>query len=197
MQNVIDTISSSVKYWWWFIIKGLLLAATGLVIFFRPAEGYTGLSILFSVVILGAGFSQIFFAVANSNIMKGWGWTLASGVLDVVIGGYLLVYPVVTMATLPYILGFWLMLRSFYMMGASFDLKNLGVPDWGWLLFGGIVTMICAFLVLYYPAAGAISIVAWSGAAFLVAGIFNIVLAFKLKSLNKTVQGVAHKFQHA
>ncbi len=182
MNTILDAITTGVKNWWWFIIKGLLLIVAGVAIFSRPAEGYAGLSILFSIVILGSGFSQIFFSIANSNILTGWGWTLASGILDVVIGIYLLAYPQVTMVTLPYILGFWLMFAAFNLFGASFDLRNLGIKDWGWLLFGGILTMVSAFLVLYYPAAGVISIITWSGIAFLAAGVFNLVLAFKFRT---------------
>jgi len=197
MNTILETISTDVKNWWWFIIRGLLLIVAGIAIFYRPAEGYAGLSILFSLVIIGSGLSQIFFSVANNNVLKGWGWTLASGILDVVIGFYLLIFPIVTMATLPYILGFWLMFGSFYLMGVSFDLKNMGVKDWGWLLFGGIAALVCAFLVIYYPAAGAISIVTWSGTAFILAGIFNVVLALKLRSIKKTASEIGQRFQHA
>lgn len=196
MSTILGALTTDVKNWWWFIIKGLLLIFAGIVIFSRPLEGYVGLSVLFSVVILGSGFTQIFFASANSDVLKGWGWTLASGILDVAIGIYLLTFPLVTMATLPFIVGFWLVFRSFYLVGASFDLKSLGVSDWGWLLFGGILSLILGFFVLYYPGAGAISIIYASGSAFIVAGIFNLYLSIKLKGMKKAVGGLKEKLQH-
>jgi uncharacterized membrane protein HdeD (DUF308 family) len=196
MSNILGTISTGVKNWWWFIVKGLLLIIAGIAIFAKPLEGYASLSVLFSLVMLGAGLAQIFFASSNSDVLRGWGWTLASGILDVVIGGYLLAFPLVTMATLPFILGFWLLFRSFYLIGASFDLKDLGVTDWGWLLFGGILSTILGFFVLYYPAAGAISITYVSGSAFIVAGVFNLYLAVKLKDLKKAVTDVKERLQH-
>ena len=146
---------------------------------------------------LGSGLAQIFFAIANSDILPGWGWTLTSGIVDLAIGIYLMAYPAVTMVSLPYILGFWLMFAAFYLLGASFDLRNLGIANWGWLLFGGLLTMMCAFLILYHPAAGVASIITWSGIAFLVGGIFNFVLAFKLKSVKQTATKIERKFQHA
>jgi uncharacterized membrane protein HdeD (DUF308 family) len=197
MNTLSDTIGSSVKNWWWFIIKGLLLITAAVAIFARPVEGYVGLSILFSMVILGVGLTQIFFSIGNSDLLKGWGWTFTSGIIDVIIGIYLLSYPVITMATLPYIVGFWLIFRSFYLMGSSFDLKTLGVPGWGWLLTGGILLVILALAILYYPAAGAISIVAYSASAFFVAGIFNFVLAFKLKTIKQDVKGFEGRLKHA
>jgi uncharacterized membrane protein HdeD (DUF308 family) len=197
MSTILDAVSTDVRNWWWFVIKGLLYIVAGIAIFSRPAEGYVSLSVLFSVVMLGSGLSQIFFAVANSNILVGWGWTLANGILDLAIGIYLIAYPGVTMAVLPYILGFWLMFAAFYLFGASFDLRNLGITGWGWLLFGGITVMISAFLVLRNPAAGVLSIITWSGIAFLVGGAFNLVLAFQLKSVKKSAKEVERKFQHA
>jgi uncharacterized membrane protein HdeD (DUF308 family) len=197
MSTILDAVTEDVKNWWWFIIKGLLFIVAGIAIFSRPAEGYVGLSILFSLVMLGSGFAQIFFSIANSNILPGWGWTLASGILDLAIGIYLIAYPAVTMVSLPYILGFWLMFAAFYLFGAAFDLRNLAIKNWGWLLFGGLLTLVCAFLVLYNPAAGVATIITWSGIAFLVAGAFNLVLAFKLKSVKKTATSIEKKFQHA
>jgi Short repeat of unknown function (DUF308) len=197
MNTLSDIIHSNVKNWWWLLIKGLLLITAGVAIFARPAEGYVGLSILFSMVILGVGLTQIFFSIGNSDVLKGWGWTFASGIIDVIIGIYLLSYPIITMATLPYFVGFWLFIRSFYLMGSSFDLKTLGVPGWGWLLAGGILLAILAFAILYYPAAGAISIVAYSASAFFVAGIFSIILAFKLKTIKQDVKGFEGKLKHA
>lgn len=196
MSTILGTLTTDVRNWWWFIVKGLLLIIAGVAIFARPLEGYAGLSVLFSVVMLGVGLAQIFFASSNSDVLKGWGWTLASGILDVVIGIYLLTFPLVTMATLPFILGFWLLFRSFYIIGASFDLKDFGVTDWGWLLFGGILSSILGCLVLYYPGAGAISITYVSGSAFIVAGIFNLYLSVKLKAMKKAVTEVKQRLQH-
>ncbi|HEX9510075.1 MAG TPA: DUF308 domain-containing protein [Puia sp.] len=196
MSTILGTLSTDIKNWWWFIVKGLLLIIAGIAIFSKPLEGYVGLSVLFSLVILGAGFAQIFFASSNRDVLKGWGWTLASGILDVVIGIYLLTFPLVTMATLPFILGFWLIFRSFYLVGMAFDLKSWGVADWGWLLFGGIVSTILGFFVLYYPGAGAVSIIYVSGSAFVVAGVFNLYLSAKLKGVKDDVKSVKEKLQH-
>jgi len=200
----LENIRSDVKNWWWYLVTGIIFIIAGICIFAKPADGYVSLSILFSVVILSSGFSQIFFSLSNSGILRGWGWIMVSGILDVVIGTYLLMYPLVTMATLPYFVGFWLVFRSFYLMGASFDLKDLRAEGWGWLLFGGFVVLALGLLVVYYPAAGAVGIIAVSGSAFIVGGFLNIYLAFQLRSLKMDVaqvQGavgkIKNEFKHA
>ncbi|HTC20407.1 MAG TPA: DUF308 domain-containing protein, partial [bacterium] len=134
-----------------------MFLTAGVAVLVRPLEGYVGLSLLFSLVILAVGITQVAFAVSNRAHLKGWGWSLASGILDIAIGIYLYMYPLVTMATLPYFVGFWLLLRAFYLMGFAMDLGDAKVSGWGWLLTGGILVAIGAFLVLYYPVAGAVS----------------------------------------
>jgi uncharacterized membrane protein HdeD (DUF308 family) len=185
-MTLLSTINAELKNWWLFLVKGLVFLAAGIYIFSQPLAGYVSLSILFSMVILVSGFSQIFFASMNSG-MKGWGWTLISGIIDVVIGLYLLSYPLVTMATLPLFLGFWLVFRSFFLMGISFELKSYGISSWGLVLIGGILLMLVALYIIYNPAAGVASIIAISGTAFFIGGIFEVMLAFKIRQISHKV----------
>ena len=183
MGTLLETVGSGIKNWWWFLIKGLLLIATGIAIFARPVAGYVGLSILLAIVIISSGVTQIMFATSNKALLKGWGWTFVSGILDLAIGIYLAMYPAVTMATLPFFVGFWLIYKSFYLMGASFDLSDLGLSGWRWLFFGGVLVLLSGFYVIYYPVDGALGIVAVSGTAFILAGILYSILSFKLKDI--------------
>jgi len=181
-MTILETIQSDIKNWWLFIVKGIVFIGAGIYVFCSPLAGYIGLSVLFSIVIIISGISQIYFASVNSS-MKGWGWTLISGILDLVIGIYLFSYPLITMATLPLFLGFWLMFRSFYLMGIAFDLKSYGITSWVGLLIGSILLLITSLLVMYFPAAGAAGIVVISGIALVVGGVLNIMLALKFKDL--------------
>jgi uncharacterized membrane protein HdeD (DUF308 family) len=187
MNNLIEDIQYNVKNWWWFLVSGLLFIATGIAIYASPVASYVSLSIAFSILMLCNGFSQIFFAAGNSKVLRGWGWILVSGIIDVALGSYLLLYPAVTMVTLPYFVGFWLVFRSFSLMGTSFDLQALGVRGWGWFLFGGILVLGLGGVIVYYPAAGVVSIIAFSGTAFVLGGVMNIYLAFLLKGVKGEV----------
>ena len=204
MSNLIEDIQYNVKNWWWFLVSGLLFIATGIAIYGWPVASYVSLSIVFSILMLCNGFSQIVFASSNSKVLRGWGWILVSGIIDLALGTFLLVYPTVTMVTLPYFVGFWLIFRSFYLMGTAFDLKALGVRQWGWFLFGAILVLVLGGVIVYYPAAGVVSIIAFSGSAFIVGGFMNIYLAFLLKGVKgevdevkKSVRSVTGSFKKA
>ena len=187
MSTVVNTIKSGIKNWWWFLIMGIMSLVAGAAIFAKPAESYITLSVLFSIIMASTGFSQIVFSISERRYLKNWGWTLVSGILDFALGTYLMIYPAITMATLPFIVGFYLLFRAIYLIGASIELSSIGIKGWGWLLTGGVVLLALAFLTLYYPAVGAIGIVACSGYAFIVSGIFSIVLALQLKSFKARI----------
>ena len=138
MSTVVNTIRNEIKNWWWFLIMGLMSLAAGIAILAKPAEGYISLSILFSLHNGGTGFSQIVFAISERHSMKNWGWTLVSGILDFALGTFLMIYPFITMVTLPFIVGFYLVFRAIYLIGASIELNSIGIKGWGWLLTGGI-----------------------------------------------------------
>ncbi|HYK45441.1 MAG TPA: DUF308 domain-containing protein [Parafilimonas sp.] len=182
-----NTIKNGIKNWWWFLIMGIASLVAGAAIFAKPAESYITLSVLFSIIMASTGFSQIVFSISERRYLKNWGWTLVSGILDFALGTYLMIYPAITMATLPFIVGFYLLFRAIYLIGASIELSSIGIKGWGWLLTGGVVLLALGFLTLYYPAVGAIGIVACSGYAFIVSGIFSIVLAFQLKSFKARI----------
>lgn len=175
--------SGTVKNWWWFIVKGILFVIAGISVLLRPVEGYPGLSFLFSIVMLGTGACQLTFASSNRSWLPGWGWTMVAGGIDVLTGFYLLMFPVVTMVTLPFFISFWLMFRSFYIMGISIDLNNLQVSEWGWFFGGGLVLMILSFLILFYPAGDMVGIVAYTGSAFLTGGVLAIVMALTFREI--------------
>ena len=77
---------TSIRGWWWFLIKSLLFIIIGLVILSRPVEAFVGSGILVSLSMLGIGVSQLLFAITNRNSLAGWGWTLASGIIDLAAG---------------------------------------------------------------------------------------------------------------
>lgn len=195
MSTITQTIQTGLKNWWWFLIIGILSLITGIAILAKPVEGYVSLSILFSFIMAGTGFSQIVFATSSRHYLKGWGWTLASGILDFALGTFLLIYPTITMATLPFFVGFYLLFRGFYLIGASIDLNVIGMRGSGWVLTGGILLTLLGFLTIYYPTSGALGIVAFSGTAFIISGFSSIILGFQLKEFNTDIDKLSQKIK--
>jgi len=181
------TIRESVNLWWLILLSGILLIVIGLWVISSPLASYLSLSMIFSLGILFTGIFEILFAISNRAALESWGWTLASGILDLVIGFYLLSYPALSLTVLPFILGFWLLYRGGSAIGSAFDMKSYGDKNWGWFLILGIGIIFFGMMVLINPVFGAANIVIWTGSAFIFAGIFRIYLSLKLRKLKKIV----------
>lgn len=186
-QSFLKTIRESINYWWLILLSGVLLIIVGIWVISSPLASYLSLSLLFAWGILLTGIFEIIFAISNHKGMDSWGWTLASGILDLVIGFYLLSYPAITLTVLPFILGFWLLYRGGSAIGSAFDMKSYGDKNWGWFLFLGIAIIFFGLMVLVNPVFGAANIIIWTGSAFIFAGIFRIYLSVKLRRLKKII----------
>lgn len=185
MRTIFDELKQEVKNWWLSLILGVLYVIVGLWLMFSPFSGYAALSILFSVSMLVSGLLEISFAVSNRRRVSSWGWYLVGGIVDLILGFYLILYPWVSMEVIPFIIAFWLMFRGFSSVGYAMDLKRYGTRDWGWYIALGILAIICSFIILWQPAVGAIYAVYMISFAFLIIGLFRIMLSFELKNLHK------------
>ena len=184
MATLFDQIQKSVKNWWLSLILGIVFIVVGIFLMFIPADTYIALSIVFSITVLISGIFEIAFAITNKHVSS-WGWYLAGGIIDLVIGVYLLCFPMVSMEVIPFLIAFWLMFRGFSSIGYSMDLKRYGTSEWGWYLVFGIFAILCSLLILWHPAVGALYAVYMISFAFLVIGFFRIMLAFEFKNLHK------------
>ena len=116
--------------------------------------------------------------------MDNWGWVLAGGIIDLLLGIWLISSPLLSITVLPFVVGFMLMFRSMMAMGFAFDLKDFPDSGWGWLLALGILGLLFSFVLLWNPLFAGLTIVIWTGCAFITIGIFRIILSFKLKHLH-------------
>ncbi|HDO27695.1 MAG TPA: HdeD family acid-resistance protein [Bacteroidetes bacterium] len=189
MKSLFDEpLSTAVKHWWVSLLLGLLFIAAGIWVALTPLESYVALSIFFVVAIFIAGIFEIFYAIANKNALHGWGWQLTAGIIDVLIGGVLIAYPVLSLEVMPFIIGFWLMFSGAIALGVSFEMKSLGEKSWGWLFFLGICIIVLAFVLIINPVFGGLTIVYMTSSGLIVLGLFRLILASKLKKLGKELK---------
>lgn len=182
-DSINQSVRNNLKNWWLLLISGILLVALGILVFAAPAASYLSLSIFFSVSLVITGITEIAFAVSHRQEVQGWVWNFIGGLIDLTLGMYLLANPAVTMATLPFLLGLWLLFRGLLAIGTSFNLRAQGLPNWGWLLAIGIGIVLLAVLIFSNPALGVINIIIWTGLAFITAGAFRIYLSLRLRRL--------------
>lgn len=185
MKTFIEKIDHTVKNWWVSLLLGLLYIIVALCLMFAPLSSYIALSVIFSISMLVSGLLEIMFAASNRKTLSSWGWYLAGGIIDLILGIYLVAYPLLSMEVIPFFVAFWLMFRGFSAIGYSVDLQRYGTRSWGWYMAFGILAVICSFAIIWQPALGAMYLVYMLSFAFLFIGFFRVMLGFELRRLHK------------
>ncbi|QNL50725.1 HdeD family acid-resistance protein [Olivibacter sp. SDN3] len=183
MASLVQQIKNDIKNWWLFTLIGILLLIAGFYTISNPLTSYLGLAIFFGVLIFVNGIMELSFAIGNRKHLHRWGWTLAAGMLDVILGFVLLLYPGLSMSVLPFIVGFYILLLGASLSSYAFQLNSLSIKGWGWVLAGGILTVIFGLSMIFNPIIGIATIVGWTAFAFIIAGIVNIIFSIQLKKV--------------
>jgi uncharacterized membrane protein HdeD (DUF308 family) len=189
-HEFIKKVNSTVKHWYIPLIVGLLFIGLGLWTIFKPAESYLGLAILFTLTFIIGGLLEIVFAIMNKNELDHWGWELANGILSFVIGVIMAMRPELSMITLPFYVGFVILFRSIMAISNSIELKKYGVMDWGNLMVMGILGLIFSFILLWNPMFAGLTIVVWTGFAFITIGGYAVYFSLKLKKLHQLAKEI-------
>jgi len=193
MANLISEAVSTIKNWWLILILGILLLIGGIWVAAAPVQSYLALSVLFIVLLLVNGIMQIIFSISNKDKVTGWGWMLAGGILEFLIGIYLWSNPHISAAMLPFVVGFWLLFRGVSIIAHSTDLKGEGIKGWGWLLTLGILMTLLSFFMIMDPVFGAFNVVYLTSFAMIFFGIAYIMFSFTLKKIKSKTIDVVNK----
>ncbi|CAB1276172.1 HdeD family acid-resistance protein [Candidatus Nitrosacidococcus tergens] len=178
----------TIKNWWTHLVVGILFIIGGFWVLKTPMASYLALSVFFSVMMFVSGISGISFALSNKNKIHGWGWHLAGGIIDFILGIILIIYPQITMIILPILFAFWVMFRGFWAIGVAIELQKFKVRYWWISLILGILSLILSFILIDNPLFAGISIIFLTAFTFFSFGLTQIFLAFDLRSLSTVLK---------
>ena len=169
--------------WWLTLIQGILALILGAVLLWAPAKDKADTWVLL-VTFLGIywlilGVLDIVRIFQDST---GWGWKLFMGIISIIAGGYIIMYPTLAAAILPQtfvlVLGIWGLIYGVMLLFLSFRGAGWGAAIMGVLgiIFGGI-------LIANYSVPGWGLSLLWSAAVIaVIGGIFMIFRAFQERS---------------
>ena len=113
-------------HWVWTIVQGVVSVLAGLVALVWP--GVTALALLFLIafwaILLGVGEIGGAFA-ARQRGSNAWGWTLAAGVLNIVFGVLLLIWPGSGILTLVWLVGIFALAGGIALIVLAFRVRSV------------------------------------------------------------------------
>jgi uncharacterized membrane protein HdeD (DUF308 family) len=180
-----EEMKGAVQNWWTSLVLGILFIGLGILLMFQPVAAYEALVVLFSVSMFVNGLLEVYFSLSNRRTMPSWGWYLACGIIDVILGLALMCFPFVTAEVIPFVLAFWIMFSGFNAIGYSMDMSRFHAYGWGWNLVFGLLAVFCSLAIIWQPASGALAAVYIMAFAFIFIGFARVMLSFTLRDMHK------------
>ena len=188
-ENLTERAGRTVKYWWLMMLAGILCFAAGIAVFAFPLESYVVLSLLAGILMLFVGAAQLIVASTSSNYLTMRGYVLVGGVIDLLLGFLLCIYPALSMTFLPVMLGIWMMYHSFMIIAFGGDHETFRVNGSGWTVLGGVLLLILSLVVLINPfSAGIATVVVLSGVGLLVLAFLLCWMSVILRDVHKNFE---------
>lgn len=132
-----------------FVLGGLLASMA-------PWVGLVSVTLLIGTILIGAGITFIILALEAQTGGKGKG-PLLLGLVCMVTGACLLIWPAMSAVTLTALLATHLTLSGVLTLAFAFDLQP--ARGWSWLLVGGsIALLLAASMWFQFPLTGALAV---------------------------------------
>ncbi len=179
-----EVVREAARWWWVFLLTGIAWLVFSLIIFRFNITSAASIAILFGIVAIVAGVDE-FMAIGVSTT----GWKIVHGILGVIfiiVGIFAFIEPGTTFEALASLMGFFLLFKGLFDIAVAFVTK--GEYDLWWVqLVAGIIEIGLAFWVAGNFREKAILLLVYVGIIALSKGITEIILAFKLKSLQHRI----------
>jgi uncharacterized membrane protein HdeD (DUF308 family) len=177
-------MESKQRPWWLSLLAGIVAVIVGGVLLWAPAktkaDAWTVLIAILGIYWLVTGFLEIIGLFSDRTA---WGWKLFIGIISIVAGAYILMYPIASALALPrvfvLVLGIWGLLQGIIMLIMAF--RGGG---WAAGILGALAIIFGAALVANYSVPGVGVATVWTvGFVALFGGIILIVQAFRTRSV--------------
>lgn len=185
-RSIYDRCEQPVGRWWLALLVGIFAIAVGFIVLINPAESYFAVALWLGVSVFVSGLLTLLLALSTDNYFVHRGWIIFVSVLDIIIGILLMFNILLSETMLPLIFGLWLLYRGISTMMQGLDLKQYGVRDAGWVIFGSAIVIAISLAVLWLPTTvGVGAVVVTVAVAFIIFGVTQISLSSRLCGVHR------------
>lgn len=168
--------------WGWLLFAGIATSLIGLVLLTFPAAATLAVTLFAGWAFIFAGLFGLVGAIADRA--DGGLWTgLILGVLEVVLGGFLLFNPLAGTLTLTMVFIIWLLADG--VAGTLLSIVRRGA-HWGWWLVSSLISLGLGVLLLVgFPTSAIWILGTYGGIVLLFRGLALTFIAFDLRGMRK------------
>ncbi len=164
--------------WWAILLRGLFAILFGVLALVLPSITLASLILLFAAYMLVDGIFAIVAGVRAASHHERWGWLILEGIADLVAGVIAFIWPLITLLAFVYLMGVWAVVSGLLLGAAALRLHL--THGRGWMVLGGIVSVVWGILLMLWPLTGALVLTWWMGAYALFFGGALLALSVRL-----------------
>jgi uncharacterized membrane protein HdeD (DUF308 family) len=166
------------RNWGAIALRGFIAVLLGVIAIVWPGPTVAVLVLLLGAFALVEGVTNI---VAGARGREGW--AITEGIISVIVGIVIVVWPAITALALLYIVAAWAIITGIVRIVAAVQLRRVIRNEW--LLVGsGAASIIFGLIAAIFPGAGILALIWLLGAWMIVLGVLLIALAFSLRQLS-------------
>lgn len=172
----------------WSIVWGVLLIVFGMLAVGSPFLAALAVNVVIAWLIVLAGAIHLTLAF-SAHGAGSFIWKLLVGVAYLAFGGYLIVHPVLAVASLTLILASLFLIEGILNIILFFKMRAMRGSSW--VLIDGVITLLLGLMIYaQWPSSSVWAIGTLVGVSMILSGITRMMLSFAVR---KTADVVTHK----
>lgn len=169
------------KNWWVLTVNGLLAILFGGLAIFATETMLLSISMYFGLLVLIGGVLLLLGALDQKRKQKSYSVMLTEGIISVILGILIMIYPGQTLRLFLIFIGAWAVLLGLFkiyitiMIGKALEFRYI-------LIFGGLILIGIGLLLLLDPNYVAGFVLKVVGGVFVILGIILVYFSLKIKN---------------
>jgi uncharacterized membrane protein HdeD (DUF308 family) len=176
----VDVTRVDLRRSWGFVLAlGIACVVAGLLTLVWPGVTILALVVVLGVFLLFAGASEIGWALSERET-EGWKVILARGIIDVITGLIVLIWPDVTVLALALILAAWLFVYAAMTLWYAYRHRGQ-LPHTGHFVAKGVAALVAGVITVAWPGITALVVAIVIGVELVLYGMVLIRLGVNLR----------------
>ncbi len=168
------------RAWWLILVLGVISLIVGVIVLVRPFTAVNVAAIIFGIWLLASGVFQLAQAFNSRLETVARVLNAITGVIGIILGILCLESVENRISLLILFIGLWWIMRGIVQIVVGASSEGGGVA-----VFLGVVGLIAGIVLLVWPIETLTVLTVVVGIWLLVLGLFEVIAAFRVRSLNK------------
>jgi uncharacterized membrane protein HdeD (DUF308 family) len=174
------------RNWWMWLIRGAVAILFGILAFWLPGDTLVVIGLLFGAYALVDGVFAILATIRAVEEHQRWWPLMLEGIAGLLIAAITFFDVGITLLALYFTIAAWAFATGVLEIVAAIQLRSHMANEF-WLIIGGVASILFGVLMLWFPLAGALTLVWLIGAYAIVFGILMIAFSLRLRGHSAAV----------